>query len=309
MNKGWKTAIIILIIIILMLLVSIATYYFAPRIKESITNDNSVDNENLQSNTNISDLENKEEGKTENEVKAPIIKDGTEGYIRKISLNGKEHTISFKYKYEEDQEKRWDGQDYIYHYIAVGFDIYFDNSLIKKDVAFTEFGYSEYLSKDPNLYMQPITLKDAKEYMLNQESLDERIDLQAIKGRVNNQVKEYLYMTVNGKADYNLLMPQEFIPFIINEEGKVLKEITDNNLLRYANIGLVNEKENAKYDFRGFNIYTEDNLTKIEYIAHNVDEKTKEIFWVALKTLTIEDENIKEAVGVLLENEYVIKGK
>lgn len=294
MSKGWKAITTILLVIIILLVLIIAAYYLILITRKNIVNDD----KNIQSGQSAIGSE---------KNIAPVINNGKEGYVKKVSLNGKEHTVTFKYNYDKGKEEKWDGEDYIYHYITVNLDIYFDNSLIKENLPFTQSGYSEYLSRDKTKPLETVTIEEVEKSMEDQEFIKENIKLRVIKGKSNNEIKEYLYLTSYAIPDEKALMPQRFIPYIINDEGRILKEITDNNYLKGANVRLTNEKEDKKFDFEGFNIYTKDNITQIEYIAHNVDENTKEVFFAAIKTISVEDENIIEAVGVLTANEYILK--
>lgn len=275
MKKGLKIFVTILVAIFVLFAVAALTYYFYPNIHK-LLGEKVEDTEDTLNDTVI----------------LPEIKDKTEGQVRKITLNGKEHTLSFKYGYEEQEKYKEDGEShYIHHKYAVFMNIYFD------DVMLDEKFYIHYEHED-TAEGELITLEEVKAYMQNEFVLEDLVKYQVTKGLAHsetNDIKDYLYLAPTQKGEASRPLPLRFMPYIIDSNGKILHEITDNNYAWNVEFQLADAYEQSKYDPTGFRYYQEDGIDYIQYLAHEAIREGNKLVDrnYYINTIHVEGEEIK----------------
>lgn len=213
--------------------------------------------------------ETKNDTKEESELTGNILLDGdiitvdsSDEETVLFSMNGEQHSLSFKYTYHKNPNETLE-QAYYYSY-RVETEIYFDN------INITELTDSK---KAKSVYFHPAnqTLEDIKEHV-GSFSLMDRFDLQIIKGFDN---KDYLFISILEKGEDN---SSATIPIIVNSEGKVIYEVLDK-ITFFTGYTLKDTVDAALYGDKGYHLdKNENNQHIINVLAYknieNGNEKT-----------------------------------
>ena len=299
MKKGIKIFITILVFVLIIGAVLTAAYYLDADFlktfkKEEGTEHTSEDVKNL-----------------------PEIKDKTEGQVRKVTLNGKEHTLSFKYFYFEKNniDDIGLGED---HYVEAGSKTITsaEYETSPKYVVGVGVYFNDVLLND-NVYVKAAweanaTLDTIKNKMLNEFILEDVVETKVIKGSLDGettQTIEYLFLTTYAIPRQAMVScPPKYTPLILNDKGEILHEIEDNHSSGTVEYKLTDGFEQQKYDKHGFRYYQDDGVDYIQYLAHEDILQGNRIlrrnFYI--KTIHVENNEIKSTIKKLSKGEIEI---
>ncbi len=181
-----------------------------------------------------------------------IISDGKGNELKyKITLNGKVHTLAFKYNYIKGEE--FENPGYYFNY-KVLVDLYFNKTNVTNKSKFnkeTVLLYETYDDRD---------LKSVKD-SINNISMLYKFDIQIIKG---SDKKDYLYLNVINTTLDNIRT--SYIT-IINDKGDIVAEI-DSGMNSNNGIKMKAKDEDMKYNEWGYYLYkNKEGITEIHYLS------------------------------------------
>lgn len=181
---------------------------------------------------------------------------------KEITLNGKKHTLKFKYFYVENVDAVMRGdEDCEYFKFKVLLNMYFD------DINITNISKH---NKNQNLFFESGNKNELTDTQntVRKMSLIDDFTIEVIKGK---DKKDYLFVSINARLESVPMSPSYELPMIINEDGEIIYELTDiTNFEKYYYPD--NEEFEAKYTneknlFKGFYITNEKGYSEINYLA------------------------------------------